>query len=234
MISLFIAAALLLPPPDTSPPRRTGPDGQIYLDSPAPPELRSYEFRAELTSWYEGSFDERLAAELRGEPYEIVSYDAGTGRAVVRTTDWGGLALSGMRRSLDISDMSPRVDRIERRCTEVMARLPHPDTGEAFDHVFGSVVCPPATRLVRGESIVVEGQNAEGERLWVTATQDPRLRFVNESDFASIYDAMGAVSVRIAVPISDDLVRLRWYRLNDYGDLSGLGETLWQPAPSGH
>lgn len=233
MLSLIFASALALPPPDTSPPRRTAPDGAVWLDSPAPPELQTYEFHATLTSWEEGSFEERLARELRGEPYQIVSFDPVTGQAVVRTTDWGGLALSGLRGALEVTRITPLIDRIERRCTEVLARLPHPDTAEAADYVAGPAVCPPATRLVRGESVVVEGRNAQGDRLWVTATQDPRLRFAEEGSFGAIYDEMGSASVRVAFPMSDDLHTLRWYRLSAYGDLTGLGETLWRPQRVG-
>lgn len=233
MLSILIAAAVALPPPVPEPQHLRRNEYGYVVDTPGDPALMTFSFTARPRSDYI-PLELGIQRMMEDEPYEIVSADLGTGRVVLRTTDWGGLNISETA-DLIVSDVSPDIDRIERVCSDVMAHLTRDDANSANDTVWGDAPCPPAEPVEGGRALIVVGWNERGEQLWVTTADDPRdvewetFDADGPTGRHSRHDSTAPVWATLRIPVTEDLRSLVWFEVSPENTLGVLGISEWRP-----
>lgn len=174
-----------------------------------------------------------LAARVFPEPLKILRMDGAARTVRIETTRTGRASLDNAGAEIRALDAA----KPEPDCVWVVAPLTlgkgRPDpAGEIVTR--GGAVCPFAARVYPHRELIVEGLDARGRRLFATVTDDPRWRIIEslDPDGRLKLEAMGrreeaAFSVKFRMPITDRLVRLRVWRLDDKSKASALGDIPW-------
>lgn len=178
----------------------------------------------------------RIDRAVFPEPFEILAADEAAATAVVRTTKWGAFKLGQAAQAVD-----PEVPSVPRDCSRAMIYLDlDPADAEKADtpelHGDGSL-CPGAVDVHPQRSLILEGLDSAGKRLWVTAVPDPRWTHAEvlgaDGDFDLLFAGQLPVPVlyaAIKAPITPELEQIAWYEIRKDGEVRRLGATEWAPA----
>jgi hypothetical protein len=213
----------------------TTDDGAIILLGETMDSAVVYKARFELRE-YSGSLPLRVRRSVWPEPFRIVSADEATGTVEVKTTKWGGFKLGQ-----GAQQVIPQVVATPRHCSRAMAYFDlDAKDGEPADPPLlfdDEEICPGAVALSPQQSIILEGLDLRGKRLWAVAAPDPRWRHAEaigaNGDFELVFAGQLTVPVLYAsfsAPITPALKRIAWHEIRMDGSIRKLGESNWVPV----
>jgi len=241
LLTLALLIALQTPDATRLPSLRMDGSGGLIVDTPGVGSTPTvFRVTLDLQKMDGGSIEDHLAVLLDAEPFDLVSYDPELGHAEIRSSEWGGFALTRAlnRRAGILTSVAPRVESIQQdRCISILATLPADNTPATSGEVFGPKLCPPARRVTPGEQLIVVGLNMEGKPLWTAVGANSRFyRFEDLGAAGGVVETgehtEGPYVTSLVAPDIDGLSRLRWFAVGPKGTLEQIGESDWA-APTG-